>query len=97
MADALSLAFFDLTKDTVRSFIEALVFTSTAVWLYSACFLTRGSKAHITNMPPRRPHMIGCKTITPLAEATAPVRKGNAAEPACPKLDEKPKSRLSAF
>ncbi len=97
MADALVLTSFNLTKDTLCFFTEALVFTLTAVWLYSACFLTRGSKAHITNMPPRRPHMIGCKTITPLEEATAPVRKGNAAEPACPKLEEKPKSRMSAY
>lgn len=34
--------------------------------------------------------MIGCMTCTPTFEATAPVMKGNAADPACPKLAVKP-------
>lgn len=34
--------------------------------------------------------MIGCRTLTPAFEATAPVRNGNAADPACPVLAENP-------
>lgn len=36
--------------------------------------------------------MIGCNTITPTLEATAPVKNGNAAEPACPTVELKPKT-----
>jgi len=34
--------------------------------------------------------MIGCRTLTPALEATAPVRKGKAAEPAWPVLAANP-------
>lgn len=57
---------------------------------YSACFLTLGMRAHMMNMPARSPTITGCKTMTPTLEAMAPVRKGKAADPAWPKLDENP-------
>jgi hypothetical protein len=49
-----------------------------------------GSRAQNIPIPTNKPTIIGCITCTPVFEAIAPVMKGNAADPACPRLAVKP-------
>lgn len=53
-------------------------------------FFCLGTKAQETAIPASSPIMIGCRTLMPALEATAPVRKGKAAEPAWPVLAANP-------
>ena len=48
-------------------------------------------RAHIIAMEAKSPTIIGCKTLTPALDATAPVKNGKAAEPAWPVVDVKPR------
>ena len=49
-----------------------------------------GIMAQNTPIPTTRPIIIGGNTCTPTCDATAPVKNGNAADPAEPRLAQNP-------
>lgn len=57
---------------------------------YAVGLLVLGNITHNPAIPANNPTNTGCSTPTPLLAAIAPVINGNAADPACPIVAEKP-------